>query len=194
MMDDYPDGQGELWEELKIDGTFLQVFNGTIRRNLIAKVGTEAFCTYIVIKAYANFKTGIAFPSHETIAEHIGRDPSRIAGYLEKLYEAGLVRKKKVGRKNEYVIVESVPMLVGEEVVAYGERIYQPQHFQDFLNKLKEFGKHGDMPSDKHINITLNVQVINQGDNGTVNINNVSLTPEQLRAIQAIGNKTRKIG
>jgi hypothetical protein len=194
MSEDAYEGQGELWEELKIDRTFFSVLNSVIRSNLIAEIGPEAWAVYCVIKSHAHHVTGEAMPSLETIGERIGRSKDMIPSYLEKLYKAGLVSKSKRGRSNQYVIVESLPMTVGDEVIAYGERIYQPKHFNDFLNKLKAFSESGDVPKDRHINITLNVQMINQGDNGTVNINNYSLTPEQARALDAVSKKVRKIG
>ncbi len=57
---------------LSAELAWFHVFKAMIDDGELAKMGPSAFATYCVIKFHANFSTGKAFPSVETICQKSG--------------------------------------------------------------------------------------------------------------------------
>lgn len=168
------DQQPELWEELKVDGQWFHVVRSMIMRDRIAEMGVNAWAVYCVLKAYTQLDSGKTFPSQDLIARHLGVSVDTVARATDKLLELQIVTKKKVGRRNEYRLVESVPLRNNDEaIVAFGEREYTPVGFQKFIGELKDFARSGAMNPDSQVRIVFNVNFIQQGDNGTVHVTQV---------------------
>ncbi len=188
------DAQPELWDELKVDAHWFHVVRSMIMRNRIAEMGISAWSVYCVLKAYTQLDTGITWPSQGRIADHIGASVDTVARATDRLVELGIVEKRKVGRHNEYTMIEQIPLQDRNgEVVAFGEKGYAPYQFTRFIDELKAFAKTGEVVPGSAIKITLNVNFIQQGDNGTVNIQHINLAdessasnpPEVVNAIRA---------
>lgn len=172
--------QGELWDELRVEHHWFHVVKSMILRGTMAEMGPAAWSVYCAIKSYANYTTGEIFASQDTLAQRCGTSVDTVQRAIAKLEEMGILQKHKSGRKNVYLLLENIPMTPqgrGGEVVGYATRPYVPEIFGDFMKQLKTFAESGQLPGDQKINITLNVNFINQGDNSNVTINNVSLDP-----------------
>ncbi len=171
--------QPELWDELKVDSHWFHVVRSMILRDRIAEMGINSWAVYCVLKAYTQLDTGRTWPSQDKIANHIGASVDTVARATDRLIELGIVEKRKVGRHNEYTLVEQIPLRSKQdEVVAYGEGRYAPVGFKRFIDELKSFAKTGEVVPGASFKITLNVNIIQQGDNGTVNIQTVNLAED----------------
>jgi hypothetical protein len=169
--------QDELWDELKVEHHWFHVVRSMIVRNKIAEMGVNAWAVYCVLKGYTALNTGRTWPSQDTIAQHIGVSVDTVGRALDRLIDLKIVEKRKLGRRNQYSLLEAIPMTNNEgAIVAVGQRQYQPMQFQSFMSELKAFAKNGTMPTDGNVKITLNVNLIQQGDNSTVNIQQVTVT------------------
>lgn len=167
--------QAELWEELRVDSGWFHVVRSMIMGDKIAEMGVNAWGVYCVLKAYTKLDTGRTWPSQETIGKHLGLSVDTVARATDRLIELGIVEKSKVGRRNEYSLVEAVPLRNREDdIVAVGSDIYRPMGFKSFLAELKQFARTGAVDPDSQVNITFNITLIQQGDNGVVNVQNVS--------------------
>lgn len=172
--------QPELWEELRVDGTWFHLVRSMILGGKIAEMGADAWAVYCTIKAYTQMQTGDAFPTRGTIAGHIGCSHDTVDRSIKRLVKMGLVRKGKAGRQNLYELIEQVPMRnAGGEITHVSEAKYVPTEFAGFIQALQEFAKSG---QNNNVHITINTQVIHQGDNSVVNIQNIGVGVEEGRA------------
>lgn len=180
MMQIHPvsEEQGELWDELKVEHHWFHVVRSMILRGQLAEMGAVAWAVYCVMKAHTSLNEGCSWPSQDKIATLIGVSVDTVARATDRLIELRVVSKRKKGNRNEYFLLEKVPMTTQEgEVVAYGNATYVPMQFEKIMNQMKEFAKSGAVHAQSPMHITLNmpVTIINQGDNSTVTINNVTL-------------------
>jgi hypothetical protein len=168
--------QGELWDELKVEGLWVHVTNGIVTKGLLAEMGPVAWAVYTVIKVHANMETGKARPSVARIAELIGMSHDTVHRAINRLVELDLLTIGKAGKTNEYIIQEKIHLstLQGEPF-GVAERPYAPLQFGQFISQLKAFAASGNVPGDRsiQINVTLNVHqgdVVNvAGDQNNIN-------------------------
>lgn len=166
--------QGQLWEELKVEHHWFHLVRGLIYRGEIARIGAVAWAVYCSVKAHTKMDTGDSYPSIERIANQVGVSHDTVQRALKRLVEHGLLKVEKRGRNNIYSLIEKIPMLTQEgELWGTGERKYAPLQFPAFVEELQRVAKTGNAPGDRAItiNVTVNVQNITQGDNGTVTQN-----------------------
>lgn len=180
MMQIHPgvEEQSELWDELKVEHHWFHVVRSMIVRGQLAEMGAVAWAVYCVMKAHTSLNDGRAWPSQDKIATLVGVSVDTVGRATDRLIQLGVVSKRKKGNRNEYFLLEKVPMTTqGGEVVAHGNATYVPMQFEQIMNQMKEFAKSGAIHANSPMHITLNmpVTVINQGDNSTVTINNVTL-------------------
>lgn len=169
-------GQDELWDELKVEHHWFHIVRSMIVRGQLAEMGATAWAVYCVIKAHTALNDGRAFPSQDRIAKLVGVSVDTVGRATDKLTQLGVITKRKKGNRNEYLIKESVPMTLQDgSVVARGEVDYVPMQFERFVNEVKAFAKSGAVHSDSPVEIKININIITQGDNSTVNINNVEM-------------------
>lgn len=183
--------QGDLWNELRVEGTWFHVMRSFSHNREIAKIGTMALAVYIVIKGHTEFQTGNAFPSISRIADQIGVSDDTVRLAQKVLVEHGWLKVSKSGRNNTYSVVEKVS-LKSKDGTSLGtaNRKYISAEFKDFIDQLERLAKTGNLPTDRNIvvNLTINVNNITQGDNGVVmqgdsHVQNVTVgTDEELRA------------
>ena len=175
-----PMGQGaqsEIWEELSVKNQWFHVMRADVLDNKIAEMGTTAWCVYCIIKAYTNLKSGESWPSQATIAGHMGVSVDTVARATQKLEEMGKIKSERRGRKRQYLMVEQVPLERKSDQVRVGvaHQDYIPMMFEPVMNQIKQYAAEGKLPANATFNLVMNVNYINQGDNSTVNIQNVSL-------------------
>ena len=172
------EGQGELWEELKVEHHWFHIVRSMILRGRLAEMGPVAWSVYCVMKAHTSLNDGRSFPSQGKIADMIGASVDTVGRATDRLIELGIIEKKKRGNRNEYFLLEKVPMTTQQgEVIAHGNATYVPMQFERIMNEIKEFAKTGSVHANSPVHITLNmpVTIVNQGDNSTFTINNVSI-------------------
>ena len=173
--------QAELWDELRVEAQWYHVMRGQVLDGLISRIGAPAWAVYSILKAHTNFRTGDAFPSQQTIAELMGVSVDTVNRAMKVLLEQGIVEQRREGRKNHYFIREQIAVLDdNDQVVAYAHDRYVPAEFEQFSRALKHMAKTGDIPPGATFQLTFNVNVINQGANSTVNIQNVTVGGDRL--------------
>lgn len=156
--------QGELWDELKVEGMWVHVTNGIVTKGLLAEMGAVAWAVYTVIKVHANMETGKSRPSVRRIADLVGMSHDTVHRAINRLVELDLISIGKAGKTNEYVIQEKIHLTTLEgEPFGIAERPYAPLQFQQFISQLKAFASSGNIPGDRNIqiNVTFN---LHQGD------------------------------
>lgn len=171
-------GQAHLWDELRAETTWFHILRGDILRGDIARLGANAIAVLLVVKCHSNMKTGVSFPSQTRIAELIGMSTDTVARALDVLIKDGKIRSQKEGRKNVYQVVETVELTKAEDGAPAGqakEILYAGSQIGDVLESLKAFARNGMLPEGAPFKITLNVNVIHQGDNSVVNINQANV-------------------
>jgi hypothetical protein len=138
----------------------------------VAKLGPYATTVYLVIKTYANYSTGTAFPGIDLIGEKSGISKSQVIRALSALEESGYIGKKQVGRKNVYTLRERIEVKGPDgrpEAVATWD--YVPQLVTDAQAELKNFLLTGGTADAKIIQIQhLHLNVINGDNNLQLNI------------------------
>lgn len=162
--------QGQLWEELDTQAMWVHL----LRSAPLDAMGINGIAVYVMLKTYTNINTGVSFPSVKTLSKRLSCSADTVERALTKLFELGLLDKKKVGRRNHYSFIEHIPVLSKRDGLQVGvsKMRYLPLEFQSMLRDLKTYAKSGVHPGDG-INVTFNVTLVN-GDNNTVNSNIVS--------------------
>ena len=74
----------------------------------IARIGPYAFTVYAVIKAHANYNSGMASPSIDRIAEQSGVSVAQVKRALVVLETEGFISITKSGRSNNYTLCEKI--------------------------------------------------------------------------------------
>jgi len=166
--------QGHLWGELQVDHMWIHLVRGMVRTGEIAKVGPVPFCVYVAIKAHTDLNTGNAWPSITLLASQVGVSNDTVERALKTLIKHGLIKVEKRGRSNQYAVIEKINLTTQEgEPWGTGERKYVASNYRGFVEELKRLAHTGNLPGDRAItiNVTVNVQNINQGDGGNVTMN-----------------------
>lgn len=192
--------QQDLLPELSFDRHWFHVTRSMFMGGVVKEMGPVAYAVYNCIKAHTALDSGRAFPSQQRIAEQCGISIDTVARATDKLIEMGYIQKEKAGRRNEYVLTEKFKIKDAQtgQVVAQAQVDYVPLQFQKQIQELERFCRSGVLSGDSRINITFNVNLINQGDHSTVQITQVaadvqpplpsmpSQLSERLRKLQAI--------
>ncbi len=160
-------------EALKADTSFFSVFRELIENGTLAELGVYSWAVYTVIKSYAGYRTGEAFPSIETIAIKSGISQEQVKRSLKQLEIKGLITKRKEGRRNIYALTEIVT-LHGQDnqAVAKASFAYVPYEIKETLAELRDVLLTGDLKGSKTIHIErLQVNIFNSTahDNATIN-------------------------
>lgn len=174
--------QGELWDDLRVEKHFFHIFKHLLMRGQAGEMGPNAWLVYCMLKAHANHTSGEIFAAQQTIANRCHLSVDTVQRSIDRLCEMGILEKKRVGRRNNYLIIENIPMTRADEkggaVVGVAQRTYVPQMFAEMVKQLGIFAASGDLPTDRNIAINVHVNFINQGDNSTFTINNITASPD----------------
>lgn len=166
--------------DFKINYGWFHVMRPLILKGLIDEIGVTPWAVYTIIKAYADHRTGRSWPSQVHIGELIGKSPETVARATKTLLKAGLIREEMVGRRKEYIILESAPVSLKDSDLSVGsaEFEYIPKDFAKQLNDLKAFISEG-VPPGSGLTLNLTVNLIQQKEGGTVNFQTVNLTQKE---------------
>jgi len=164
--------------DLKADYGWMHVMRARLAAGLIAEIGPTAWAVYTVIKAHAEHLTGVAYPSQERIGNLIGKTADTVGDCTKVLEAAGLLHKAKRGRHTVYRILEAAPITDRQTGDPHGtaDFPYVPAQFANQLQAIKAFIAEG-IPPGSGITLNLTVNLVQQRDHGTVQLQNVTLAP-----------------
>ena len=190
-----PIEQSELF---KTDIGWFHIFKELIRNGTWARLSTAATKLYPVIKAYANHKSGEAFPSIETLKEFSGMAGASVIKALKELEAEGLLAKSgAAGSHNNYSLLEKFEVTDSEGRPAASVTFdYMPALVGDAVAELKNFMAKGmTMPDGKTQfikieNLTLNITHHIENQNVDKQINASGVGAAELSKIKALLGKT----
>jgi len=167
------------------EASWFHVFRSMVENGDVARLGPYSTTVYLVIKTYANYSTGTAFPGVDLIAEKAGISRNQVMKSLSALEEAGYITKALKGRSNVYTLREKVEIQGPDgrpEAVATWD--YIPKHVQAAQAELKNFlltGKAADAQIIHIERLTLNIQ--NGDHNIMLALNDLEGKAPELRGI-----------
>lgn len=158
---------------LEADTQWFHVFRSMIDSGELARLSGSALKVYLVIKSYANYRNGGAFPAELTVAEKSGLSIAQVKRSIKELQNLEYLSISKRGRKNHYILKEKVMVrnATGDSA-ATASWDYIPAEVANAVDELKSYVTSGQADSAQLINIQ-NLQVnINQVSPGGVVVNN----------------------
>lgn len=175
-------GQGELplgALGIQADYGWFHIMRPRLMQGLIGEIGETAWAVYTIIKAHADHHTGKSWPSQERIGELIGKGPETVSRATRVLVQHKLIQELRRGRHKEYLLLESATLIDRKFGSPQGaaEFNYVPKEFANQLAALKAFIQEGTPPG-SNMTLNLTVNLIQQRDHGTVNLQTVQLAPE----------------
>lgn len=93
---------------IQAETQWIHFFRSMVDSGALAQMSGSSLKVYLVIKAHANYRTGIAFPALKTIAEKSGISLAQVKRAIPELESLGYISKSKNGRSNEYLVRETV--------------------------------------------------------------------------------------
>lgn len=78
--------------EGEIDSTFQTQQRDMFTSGIVAEIGVNAYAVWSVIKCYADFATGEAFPGMREIGKKIGVSPATVMRAVEVLEKSHMLR------------------------------------------------------------------------------------------------------
>jgi hypothetical protein len=188
-----PIEQSELF---KTDVGWFHIFKELIRNKTWARLSSNSKSLYPVIKAYANHKSGEAFPSIDTLQEFSGLARASVVKALKELEAEGLLAKSgAAGRHNNYSLIEKFEVTDSEGRPAASVTFdYMPALVGDAVAELRNFMAQGmTMPDGKTQfikieNLTLNItQIAKQNVDKQINASGIGAV--ELAKMQALLEK-----
>ena len=183
-------------ELFKTDVGWFHIFKELIRNKTWARLSSNSKSLYPVIKAYANHKSGEAFPSIETLKEFSGMAGASVIKALKELEAEGLLAKSgAAGRHNNYSLIEKFEVTDSEGRPAASVTFdYMPALVGDAVAELRNFMAKGmTMPDGKTQfikieNLTLNItQIAKQNVDKQINASGIGAV--ELAKMQALLEK-----
>lgn len=160
---------------LEADTQWFHVFRSMIDSGELARLSGSALKVYLVIKSYANYRNGGAFPAELTVAEKSGLSIAQVKRSIKELQNLEYLSISKRGRKNHYILKEKVMVRnASGNSAATASWDYIPAEVANAVDELKSYVTSGQADSTQLINIQVNnLQVnINQVSPGGVVVNN----------------------
>lgn len=137
---------------VELNYNWVHFFKSMVFSGDVARLGPYAFTTLMLIKAHGDWRTGVAFPEVERIAELGGMGKTSVKKSLPILVNEGFLKKTKRGRKNYYQVRERISLyekrdyeVQGEEVepFAKAEFDYNPSQVAGIVDELRNLTKTG---------------------------------------------------
>jgi DNA-binding transcriptional ArsR family regulator len=180
--------------DLGIDYGWFHVLRARVMDGLISEIGETALAVYVTLKAHADHHTGRAQPSQDRIAKLIGKSVDTVGRATKVLIEHGLIQEEKRGRYKEYVLMEQAPVLDRSTGTPQGtvDWQYVPKEFAAQLQALKAFITEG-IPPGRGITLNLTVNMIQQRDSGTVNMQNVTIEAKDAEGVASVAKRLRML-
>lgn len=153
---------------IKAETTWFHVFKALVDSGELAKMSGSSVKVYLVIKSHVNFATGRSWPALETISRESGISLAQVKRELKVLEKIGYVTKKRVGRRNDYMLRERIKILDEHgRPTAVATWDYLPNFVQHAVADLKNVLVTGDLAGARVVHIErLQIQLI-QGEGNT---------------------------
>lgn len=154
---------------LRAQTQWFHLFKAMVDHGEVARIGPHAFTVYAVIKAHANYHSGIAYPGIELIAEKSGVSPAQVKRALGVLQAAGLITKTRNGRSNHYTLREKIQVTEADLLHTVATWDYVPSRTQHAVSELKKAMLSGDFAGTQILNIERpNIQINLAGGNSQI--------------------------
>lgn len=131
--------QGSLF---KADIAWFPVLCGMLRGGAAAELQPHTMMVYLTLKSYADFDTGIAQTTIETVARETGMSVRQAKICIARLLDKGYIRRLQKGRRahgSEYQIVERMPIKDHRDnTVAIADWEFVRRDWQDHLREVRE--------------------------------------------------------
>ncbi|MDB5977272.1 MAG: hypothetical protein JWR07_4032 [Nevskia sp.] len=160
--------QGDLF---KADIAWFPVLCEMLRSGAAADLQPHTMMVYLTLKSYADFNTGIAQTTIETVAKETGMSVRQAATSVGRLVGKGLIRRLRKGgrdRSSAYQIVERLTIKDhGNNTVAIADWEFIRRDWQGHLREIRQAvldelqrtaGSAGGL-SDRHLVLIENLQV-----------------------------------
>lgn len=134
--------------EGEIDSTFQTQQRDMFTSGIVAEIGVNAYAVWSVIKCYADFATGEAFPGMREMGKKIGVSPAtvmRAVEMLEKSHMLRIVADAKFKRKGQtYVARERLAVRLGGRIICFVVIDYVPANLRGQINRINQSLKTGE--------------------------------------------------
>jgi len=134
--------------EGEIDSTFQTQQRDMFASGIVAEIGVNAYAVWSVIKCYADFTTGEAFPGMREIGKKIGVSHQTVVRAVKILIDAHMLRvieESKFKRKGQtYIARERLAVRLGGRVICFVVIDYVPNKLRVQLNRLNQSLKTGE--------------------------------------------------
>jgi hypothetical protein len=168
---------------LRAQTQWFHVFRAMIDQGDVARIGPHAFTVYAVIKAHANYYSGMAHPGIERISGQSGVSLAQVKRALGVLETVGLITKTKSGRSNHYTLREKVQVTEAGRPHTVATWDYVPSRAQHTVSELKKAVITGDLASTRILNIErLNIQINLAGGNSQIDLGSLHTDLDRLPA------------
>lgn len=138
--------------EGEIDSTFQTQQRDMFTSGIVGEIGSNAYTVWSVIKCYADFKTGEAFPGMREIGAKINLGKSTVQRAVEVLQAAHLLRivaDAKFKRKGQtYIARERLAVRLGGRVICFIVVDYVPANLRGQLSRINQALKTGEKDKD----------------------------------------------
>jgi len=138
--------------EGEIDSTFQTQQRDMFTSGIVAEIGVNAYAVWSVIKCYADFATGEAWPGMREIGNKIGLGKSSVQRAVEILEQAHLLRivaEARFKRKGQtYIARERLAIKLGGRVICFVVVDYVPVDLRAQLKRINQALKSGENDKD----------------------------------------------
>lgn len=134
--------------EGEIDSTFQTQQRDMFTSGIVADIGVNAFAVWTVIKCYADFATGEAYPGMREIGKKIGLSQPTVLRAIEALKSSHLLRvieEAKFKRKGQtYIARERLAVKLGGQTMCFVVLDYIPANLRGQINRINQALKTGE--------------------------------------------------
>ena len=134
--------------EGEIDSTFQTQQRDMFTSGIVAEIGVNAYAVWSVIKCYADFATGEAFPGMREMGKKIGVSQPTVQRAVKILEEAHLLRvvaDAKFKRKGQtYIARERLAVRLGGKTICFVVVDYVPANLRGQLTRINQALKTGE--------------------------------------------------
>lgn len=134
--------------EGEIDSTFQTQQRDMFTSGIVAEIGVNAYAVWSVIKCYADFGTGEAWPGMREIGAKIGLGKSTVQRAVEVLQAAHMLRvvadAKFKRRGQTYIARERLAVRLGGRIMCFVVVDYIPTRLRGQLNRINQALKTGE--------------------------------------------------
>ena len=132
----------------EIDATFQTAQRDMFTSGIVAEIGVNAYAVWSVIKFYADFQTGKAWPGMREIGKKIGLSQSTVARSVQTLSSAKMLRvvsESQFKRKGQtYIAREKLAVRLGGAVMCHVVVDYVPARLRGQISRLNQALKTGE--------------------------------------------------